>query len=36
VDFDATGNAIGIEVLSVRRRVAGTYPSAMERSAAAD
>jgi uncharacterized protein YuzE len=36
VDFDATGNAIGIEVLSVRRRVAGSYPGAMERSAAAD
>ena len=25
VDFDATGRAIGLEVLSVRSRVAGTY-----------
>jgi uncharacterized protein YuzE len=25
VEFDADGNAIGIEVLSVKRRAAGTY-----------
>jgi uncharacterized protein YuzE len=36
VDFDTAGNAIGIEILSVRRRVAGTYPGAMQRSAAAE
>jgi uncharacterized protein YuzE len=27
VDFDAHGNAIGVEVVSVRSRIAGTYPS---------
>lgn len=26
VDFDAAGNAIGIEVVGVRNRLAGTYP----------
>ena len=25
VDFDVTGRAIGLEVLSIRSRVAGTY-----------
>lgn len=36
VDFDAAGNAIGIEVLSARFRVAGAYRKATEQSAAAD
>lgn len=36
LDFDAAGNAIGIEVLSVRLRVAGSYPNAPEQSAAAE
>jgi uncharacterized protein YuzE len=27
VDFDAHGNALGIEVLSVQARVAGRYPA---------
>jgi uncharacterized protein YuzE len=36
VDFDASGNAIGIEVLSVRRRLAGAYPGAAEKSVAAE
>lgn len=35
VDFDAAGTAIGIEVLSVRLRVAGAYPSGPEQSAVA-
>lgn len=35
VDFDVAGNAIGIEVLSVRGRVAGSYPSAADASVAA-
>ena len=35
VDFDAAGRAIGVEVLSVRSRVAGTYDEPRERAAAA-
>lgn len=34
VDFDANGRAIGVEVLSVRSRVAGTYGQPHEREAA--
>ena len=34
VDFDADGRAIGVEVLSVRSRVAGTYGESREREAA--
>ena len=34
VDFDATGRAIGLEVLSVRSRVAGTYGDLLKQAAA--
>ncbi len=34
VDFDAAGRAIGVEVLSVRSRVSGTYGEPRERKAA--
>ena len=34
VDFDATGRAIGLEVLSVRSRVAGTYGDSPKQAAA--
>ena len=36
VDLDAAGNAIGIKVLSVRRRVSGAYSSAIKQPAAAE
>jgi uncharacterized protein YuzE len=35
VDFDAAGRAIGVEVLSVRSRVAGTYGEPQQSAAAA-
>lgn len=34
VDFDAAGRAIGVEVLSVRSRVSGSYGEPRERAAA--
>ena len=34
VDFDATGRAIGLEVLSIRSRVAGTYGDSPKQAAA--
>ena len=34
VDFDAAGRAIGVEVLSVRSRVAGTYGEPPKQAAA--
>lgn len=34
VDFDAAGRAIGVEVLSVRSRVAGTFGKPREQAAA--
>ena len=33
VDFDAAGRAIGLEVLSVRSRVAGTYGASPKQAA---
>ncbi len=36
VDFDADGGAIGIEVLSVGRRVNGTYGASRKEHEAAD
>ena len=35
LDLDASGNLVGVEVLSVRLRAAGAYPGA-ERAAAAE
>lgn len=36
VDFDTAGNAIGIEVLSVRLRETGAYRNVTEQATAAD
>lgn len=36
LDLDATGNLVGVEVLSVRLRDAGAYPGAGRTAAAAE
>ena len=36
LDFDAQGNVIGIEVLDVKLRIAGRYPTSAKKRAAAE
>jgi hypothetical protein len=36
LDFDAEGNVIGVEVLSIRQRMAGMYHDMREAKAAAE